>query len=88
MVRQTTTGDDSSTGTVVQQLVNAIKQLRKERRGPRKPPPKPPPEMCELMGIRKTRTTALHLLSDGLVERMNQTLESQLSISLHVDQHH
>ena len=36
-------------------------------------------EMCELLGIRKTRTTALHPQSDGLVERVNRTLESQLS---------
>ena len=36
-------------------------------------------EMCELLGIKKTRTTALHPQSDGLVERVNRTLESQLS---------
>ena len=36
-------------------------------------------EMCELLGIRTTRTTALHPQSDGLVERVNRTLESQLS---------
>ena len=39
MVRQTTTGDGDSNGTVVQQLLDALKQLGKERRGPRKPLP-------------------------------------------------
>ena len=43
-------------------------------------------EMCELMGIKKTRITALHPQSDGLVERINRTLESQLA--KFVDQHH
>ena len=36
-------------------------------------------EVCSLLGIRKTRTTAYHPASDGLVERFNQTLEVQLS---------
>ena len=36
-------------------------------------------EMCRLMGIHKTRTTPLHPQSDGMVERFNRTLESQLS---------
>ena len=35
-------------------------------------------EMCSLLGINKTRTIPLHPQSDGLVERMNRTLESQL----------
>ena len=34
-------------------------------------------EMCQLLGIHKTRTTALHPQSDGVVERYNQTLHPQ-----------
>ena len=36
-------------------------------------------EMCRLLGISKTRTTPLHPQSDGMVERFNRTIESQLS---------
>lgn len=36
--------------------------------------------MCERLGMHKTRTTALHPQSDGLVERFNRTLAQQLSI--------
>ena len=35
-------------------------------------------EMCELLGITKTRTTLLHPQSDGMVEHFNRTLEAQL----------
>lgn len=35
-------------------------------------------EMCEVYGIRKTRTTPLHPQSDGMVERFNRTLEDYL----------
>lgn len=37
-------------------------------------------EMCSLLGLRKTRTTLLHPQSDGLVERFNCTLTTQLAI--------
>ena len=43
-------------------------------------------EMCTLLGIKKTRTTPLHPQSDGMIERMNRTLEAQLS--KFVDDHH
>ena len=36
-------------------------------------------EVCTLLGIHKTRTTALHPQSDGMVERYNRTLENQLT---------
>ena len=34
-------------------------------------------KMCELLGIEKTRTTALH---DGMVERFDRTLENHMAI--------
>ena len=37
-------------------------------------------EMCSLLGIKKTRTTPLHLESDGMVERYYRTLQTQLSL--------
>ena len=37
-------------------------------------------EMCQLLGIHKTRTTALHPQSDAVVERYNQTLGRQLAM--------
>lgn len=36
-------------------------------------------EVCTLLGIHKTRTTALHPQSDGMVERYNQTLEKRIN---------
>lgn len=36
-------------------------------------------DMCELLGIKKTRTTAFHPKSDGMVERFNKTLATMLS---------
>lgn len=36
-------------------------------------------EMCELLGIKKTKTTPYHPQSDGMVERFNRTIETQLS---------
>uniref|UniRef100_A0A3P9KF51 Integrase catalytic domain-containing protein n=1 Tax=Oryzias latipes TaxID=8090 RepID=A0A3P9KF51_ORYLA len=37
-------------------------------------------EVCRRLGIQKTRTTPLHPQSDGLVERFNRTLATQLAI--------
>lgn len=42
-------------------------------------------QICELLDIRKSRTTAYRPQSDGLVERMNRTLEQMLSA--HVNEH-
>ena len=36
-------------------------------------------EMCQLMGIKKTNTTAYHPQTDGLVERFNRTLIDMLA---------
>ncbi|CAL9701640.1 unnamed protein product [Knipowitschia caucasica] len=37
-------------------------------------------EVCRLLAIKKARTTLLHPQSDGLVERFNRTLATQLAI--------
>lgn len=37
-------------------------------------------EVCERMGVKKTRMTLLHPKSDGQVERFNRTLATQLAI--------
>ena len=36
-------------------------------------------EVCNLLGIKKTRTSAYHPEGDGMVERFNRTLEAMLS---------
>ncbi|GFU08511.1 retrovirus-related Pol polyprotein from transposon 412 [Trichonephila clavipes] len=36
--------------------------------------------LCEILAIDKTRTTALHLQSDGMVERFNRTILNSLSL--------
>ena len=36
-------------------------------------------EMCHLMGIKKTRTTAFRPQSDGLVERLNRTIGTMIA---------
>ena len=36
-------------------------------------------EVCELLEIKKTRTSPYHPQSDGMVERFNRTLEAMLS---------
>lgn len=43
-------------------------------------------EMCQLLNIHKTRTTAYHPQSDGMVERFNRTLTQMLSA--YVCEHH
>lgn len=36
-------------------------------------------ELCQLLDINKTRTTPLHPRSDGMIERMNRTVNDMLS---------
>ncbi|KAL5018859.1 hypothetical protein ScPMuIL_004581, partial [Solemya velum] len=36
-------------------------------------------EMCKVLGIEKTRTTAMRPQSDGMIERANRTIESMLA---------
>ncbi|KAI2646047.1 Retrovirus-related Pol polyprotein [Labeo rohita] len=43
-------------------------------------------DLCRQLGIRKTRTTPLHPQSDGLVERYNRTLATQLALCVSRDQ--
>ena len=43
-------------------------------------------EVCQLLGIDKTRTSPYHPESDGLVERFNRTVEAMLS--LYVSENH
>ena len=38
--------------------------------------------ICELLQVRKTRTTPYHPQSDGMVERFNRTLLNLLSLSV------
>ena len=37
-------------------------------------------QMCQLLGIKKTRTTPYHPKSDGMVKRFNKTLASMLRV--------
>jgi predicted aspartyl protease len=39
-------------------------------------------EMCQILGISKTRTTAYHPESDGLVERYNRTIVNAVSLMI------
>ena len=39
-------------------------------------------EMCRILGISKTRTTAYNPTSDGLIERFNQTLINMVSVMI------
>jgi hypothetical protein len=43
-------------------------------------------EMCQMLGINKTRTTPLHPQSDGMVERFNATLEGYLAKTVEKNQ--
>ncbi|GFT16129.1 retrovirus-related Pol polyprotein from transposon 412 [Trichonephila clavipes] len=43
--------------------------------------------LCEILAIDKTRTTALHPHSDGMVERFNQTILNSLSLLVSSNQH-
>lgn len=39
-------------------------------------------EMTKLLGIQKTRTTALHPQSDGMIERFNKTVGNMLATQI------
>ena len=39
-------------------------------------------DICQLLGVKKTRTTPYHPESDGLVERFNRTLIDMLSMAV------
>eukprot|EP00731_Ephydatia_muelleri_P020333 Em0013g60a len=43
--------------------------------------------ICNLLGIKKTRTTPYHPQSDGMIERFNRTLLSMLSIAVEHNEH-
>ena len=43
-------------------------------------------EVCKLQQVSKTRTTPLHPQSDGMVERMNCTIEAQLAMFIEQNQ--
>uniref|UniRef100_A0AAR2LYA0 Integrase catalytic domain-containing protein n=1 Tax=Pygocentrus nattereri TaxID=42514 RepID=A0AAR2LYA0_PYGNA len=43
-------------------------------------------EICDLLEIQKTRTTPYHPQSDGLVERVNRTVTTMLSMFVHSNQ--
>lgn len=44
-------------------------------------------ELCRFLDIKKTRTTPLHPRSDGMIERMNKTINEMLSKYIKVHQH-
>ena len=43
-------------------------------------------EMCNLLGVKKTRTTAFHPQSDGLVERLNRTIGTMIAAFVNENQ--
>ena len=43
-------------------------------------------DMCKILGIHKTRTTSYHPESDGMVERSNRTIATQLSMFIDENQ--
>ena len=43
-------------------------------------------EICQLLGVTKTRATPYHPQSDGMVERFNRTLLSMLSTAIEDDE--
>ncbi|KAK3084679.1 hypothetical protein FSP39_017315 [Pinctada imbricata] len=43
-------------------------------------------QLCEILGINKTRTSPYHPQSDGMVERMNRTIENMLATYVDANQ--
>ena len=44
-------------------------------------------EICQLLGVKKTRITPYHPQTDGLVERFNRTVLDMLSMAVQQDEH-
>jgi len=80
---------DKTTHSVADKLVDVVsrfgvpKQLHTDQGG--EFTSKVIQEMCDMLGIDKTRTTPYHPSSDGLVERTNRTVQNVLKTCVNLD---